>query len=146
VTPTPGVTIDYDQIYRDIKTKIVARFPKLKQGGFGYDPAFATDLASRLRELSGWKAAEVLQNYTHLSEVSHVFEALVKARRVTHGGHRVLRHHVENVTVRRDDAGRIRPVKPRKSGKRIDGVVAALMGIKMLAAQPLTSPVSLHFL
>lgn len=144
VTPTAGVTIDYDHIYRDITTKIVKRFPRLKIGGFGYDPAFATDLASRLQQLAGLKTAEVLQNYTHLSEVSHVFEALIKARRVTHGGQRVLRNHVENVAVRRDDAGRIRPVKPKKSAKRIDGVVASLIGLKTLAAQPIAAPVSFH--
>jgi phage terminase large subunit-like protein len=55
---------------------------------------------------------------------------------VTHGGHRVLRHHIENVAVKTDDARRIRPVRPKKPGKRIDGVVASIMGIKMLAAGP----------
>lgn len=144
VTLTPGVTIDYDRIYADITGKIARRFPKLRIGGFAYDPAFASDIAGRLRELAGYKAAEVLQNYSHLSEVCHLFEALIKARRVAHGGHRVLRNHVENVAVRRDDAGRIRPVKPKKAAKRIDGVVATVIGLKALAAQPLTAPVSLH--
>ena len=136
VTPTPGVTIDYDRIYRDITTKILPRFPRLKQGGVGYDPAFATDIASKLRDLAGFKAAEILQNYKYMSEACYVFEALIRARRVAHSGHRVLRNHIETVAVRKDDAGRIRPVKPKKAGKHIDGVVASLMGLHMLAAQP----------
>jgi phage terminase large subunit-like protein len=135
VTMTEGATIDYSLIYRDITERIVPKFPRLKQGVIGYDPAFATDIASSLRDRAGLQVAEVLQNYQHLSEACYVFEALVKAKRVTHGGHRVLRNHVENVAVKRDDARRIKPVKP-KNTKRIDGVVAALMGLKALATIP----------
>lgn len=134
VTATEGGVIDYTRIYEDITTRIVPRFPLLKQATLGYDPAFATDLATQLRDRAGLKVAEVLQNYQHLSEPSQVFEALVKAGRVAHGGHRVLRHHVENVAIKTDDARRIRPVRPKKSGKRIDGVVASIVALKMLAA------------
>ncbi len=134
VTATEGGVIDYSRIYTDITQKIVPRFPLLKQSTIGYDPAFATDLATQLRDRAGLKVAEVLQNYTHLSEPAQVFEALVKAHRVAHGGQRVLRHHVENVAVKTDDARRIRPVRPKKAGKRIDGVVASIMALKMLAA------------
>ena len=77
----------------------------------------------------------MLQNYKHLSEPSQVFEALVKSRRWIHDGHRVLRWNVENVAIKQDDAGRIRPVKPRKSAKKIDGVVAGLMGLSRLMGQ-----------
>lgn len=140
VTPTEGGVIDYTRIYDDIVARIVPRFPSLKQATLGYDPAFATDLSTQLRDRAGLKVAEVLQNYTHLSEASQVFEALVKAGRVAHGGHRILRHHVENVAIKTDAAGRIRPVRPKKSGKRIDGVVATLMGLKMLAAGPPPPP------
>jgi phage terminase large subunit-like protein len=134
VTPTEGDIIDYDRIYQDITTKIVPRFERLKQGGIGYDPAFATDIASSLRDKAGFKVEEILQNYKYMSEPCHVFEALVKSQRVTHAGHRVLRNHIENVAVKRDDAGRIRPVKPKRASKRIDGVVSSLMGLRMLAA------------
>jgi phage terminase large subunit-like protein len=135
VTATDGDIIDYDRILSDIRTKILVRFPRLKQGGIGYDPAFATDLATKLRDV-GVKVEEILQNYKYLSEPSHIFEALIKAQRVSHGGHRVLRNHIENVAIKDDDAGRIRPVKPRKGGKHIDGVVASLMSAKMLATVP----------
>jgi phage terminase large subunit-like protein len=138
VTPTPGGVIDYTRIYDDIRTKIAPRFPRLKQGGIGYDPAFATDLATKLRDLAGFPVLEVLQNYTHLSEPAQIVEALIKAHRITHGGHRTLRNHVENVAIKTDDAGRIRPVKPKKLAgkKRIDGVVALIMAVKQLATVP----------
>lgn len=141
VTPTEGAIIDYTRIYTDIKDKIMPRFPRLKEGGIGYDPAFATDLATKLRDLLGFKIAEVLQNYSHLSEPSQIFEALIKARRVVHGANKVLRNHIENVTIKTDDARRIRPVKPKAQAgkKRIDGVVASLMGLKQLAAVPDTT-------
>src|SRR5690606_35406194 len=136
VTATEGAIIDYSRIYADITQKILPRFPLLKQGVIGYDPAFATDIASNLRDKAGLNVEEALQNYSHLSEVSHIFEALVKARMVSHGGQRVLRNHVENAAIKSDDAGRIRPVRPKRAGKRIDGVVASLMGLKALAKVP----------
>jgi phage terminase large subunit-like protein len=132
VTATEGDVIDYTRIYQDITGKILARFPRLKSGTIGYDPAFATDIATKLRDLAGLSAVEVRQNYTDLSEPSQVFEALVRGRRAAHDGHRTLRSHIENVAVKRDDAGRIRPVKPKKASKRIDGVVASIMGTKMV--------------
>jgi phage terminase large subunit-like protein len=138
VTATEGTTIDYDRIIADITTRIVPRFPRLRSSTIGYDPAFASDLATALNKFAGrtdW-CQEVLQNYKYMSEVCFMFEALVKAGRVSHGGNRILRNHVEAVAIKRDDAGRIRPTKPRNSKKHIDGVVATLMGIRSLAAIP----------
>lgn len=130
VTPTEGDVIDYSRIYADIVDVIVPRFPKLKTGTIGYDPAFATDLATNLRDRAGLNVVETLQNYKMLSEPAQIVEALIKGRRVRHDGHRVLRWNFENVAVKTDDAGRIRPVKPRNPAKRIDGAVALIMGEK----------------
>lgn len=135
VRVTEGVSIDYTRIVRDITTEIVPRFPRLREAVIGYDPAFASDTVSDLRKFAGrdeW-CVEVLQNYQHMSEPCYTFEALVKAGRVLHGGHRALRNHIANVEVKQDDALRIRPVKPKRRSKHIDGVVASLMGLKMLA-------------
>lgn len=132
VTATEGDIIDYSQIYHDITTKILPRYPKLKQGTIGYDPAFATDIATKLRDVAGLKVIEVLQNYKMLSEPSQVVEALIKGKRVCHDGHRVLRWNWENASVKMDDAGRIRPVKPKNASKRMDGAIAMIMGQKAL--------------
>lgn len=136
VTVTEGDVIDYERIYTDITTKILPRFPLLKQGAIGYDPAFATDLATKLRDVAGLQTIEILQNYKMLSEPSQIIEALLKGKRVHQDGHRVLRWNWENIAVRTDDAGRIRPVKPKRSSKRIDGAVAMIMGNHALSLQP----------
>lgn len=108
------------------------RFPRLKGAEYAYDPAFATEIALALRDRHGLTTVEVLQNYKHLSEACQVFEALVKAKRIIHGGHRLLRWNLENVAIKHDDAGRIRPVKPKQATKRIDGIVATIMVISRL--------------
>src|SRR5262249_49893426 len=126
--------IDSDAIVQHV-LGMTQRFKLLKQGEIGYDPAFATEVAIRLAG-KGLNTVEVRQNYTMLSEACQVFEALVKAKRVLHGGHRLLRWNVENVAVKTDDAGRIRPVKPRKAAKRIDGVVATIIALSRLMVMP----------
>jgi phage terminase large subunit-like protein len=145
VRATEGNVIDYDRIFRDITTEIVPRFPRLRGAEIGYDPAFATDIAMKLQG-AGFRMVEVLQNYKHLSEASHLLEALVKGKRVTHDGHRVLRWNVENCTVKTDDAGRIRPVKPRRATRRIDGVVATIMGVSRLMVETIDPEPSISFL
>lgn len=123
---TEGNVIDYDVILSDIRDRITPRFPSLKGAQIGYDPAFATDLALKL-QASGYTPVEILQNYKHMSEPAMIMESLIRAQRVHHDGNRLLRWNWENVAVKTDDAGRIRPVKPKKAAKRIDGVVASLM-------------------
>lgn len=134
---TEGGSIDYDRVLRDIVEEIIPRFPRLKEGRIGYDPAFATDIATKLRDRHGLLTVETLQNYKHLSEPAMVFEALVKTKRVRHSGHRILRNHVENVSIKSDDAGRIRPVKPKRQTKRIDGVAASLMAVAQYILNPI---------
>ena len=132
---TDGTVIDADAIVTYCSADLPSRFPSVKEAQFGYDPAFATEIGRELTRM-GFTAVEVLQNYKHLSEACQVFEALVKAKRVLHGGHRLLRWNVENIAIKRDDAGRIRPVKPKRAAKRIDGVVAAIIGLSRLMDMP----------
>lgn len=131
---TEGNIVDYSAVLDDITGPIARRFPRLKGAQIGYDPAFATDIALRLND-RGYTAVEILQNYQHLSEPAHIVEALLKARRLNHDGNPLLRWNAENVAIKRDDAGRIRPVKPRNQAKRIDGIVAAAMAVSRLTLQ-----------
>lgn len=139
---TNGAVIDSDAIvnYFAPDGDLVTRFPLLRQAQFGYDPAFATEIALDLRDVHGYQVVEVLQGYKYLSEACQVFEALVKSGRVIHGGHRLLRWNLENVAVKTDDSGRIRPVKPRKATKRIDGIVATLIALSRLMLTPEMKP------
>lgn len=138
LTAVEGAIVTSEPIVRAIVGRLggqpglVDRFPLLKEAQFGYDPAFATEVAARLRDDHQLTVIEVLQNYKHLSEACQVFEALVKAKRIVHGGNRLLRWNLENVAIKRDDAGRIRPVKPKKATKRIDGIVALIIALSRL--------------
>lgn len=135
---TDGAVIDADAIATYITRDLSQRFPLMKQSQLGYDPAFATELSIRL-SAEGYQPVEVRQNYS-LSEACQVFEALVKAKRVVHNGHPLMRWCVENVAVKTDDAGRIRMVKPKKAAKRIDGVVATVIALSRLMAAPPPEP------
>lgn len=131
---SPGATISADQVFRDITTKIAPQFPRLRT--IGFDPAFAQDIAQRLS--AGFSVVEVPQTWNFMTAPCYMLEGLLKARRVQHAGHPILRWNVANVEVKRDEAGRLRPVKPRVTGshrKRIDGVVATLMGLNLLSRQ-----------
>jgi phage terminase large subunit-like protein len=142
---TEGDVIDYEAILKEITGPLTARFPRLRGAEIGFDPAFATDLAIRLAG-KGYQTVEILQNYKHMSEPAHILEALIKGGRVNHDGHRILRWNIENVAVKRDDAGRIRPVKPKRTAKRIDGVVAAIMGTSRLVLQPAAASPQIHIM
>lgn len=142
---TEGNVIDYDVILNDIKGPITKRFPRLRGSQIGYDPAFATDIALKLGA-SGYVPVEVLQNYKHLSEPSLILEAFIKGKRVKHDGHKLLRWNFENVAIRSDDAGRIRPVKPKHAAKRIDGVVGSIMGLSRAMLEPAYREPSITFL
>lgn len=146
VTATEGDIIDYNRIYQDITTKIVPKYPKLKQATIGFDPAFATDLATKLRDTGGLQTVEILQNYKMLSEPSQVVEALIKGKRFAFDGHRTYRWNWENVAVKTDDAGRIRPVKPKRASKRIDGAVATIMADKVMSLQPAAREPQMFFI
>jgi phage terminase large subunit-like protein len=131
---SPGATISADQVYRDITATIAPQFPRLRT--IGYDPAFAPDVAQRLS--ARFTTLEIPQNFNYMTAPCYTLEGLLKAKRVAHGGHPILRWNVSNVEVKRDEAGRLRPVKPRVVGqhrKRIDGVVALLMGLAVLSRQ-----------
>lgn len=137
VTVTEGAVIDFDRILDDVTRKVIPRFG-LKGARCGFDPAFASDLAPRLQK-AGLQMVETLQNYKALNTPAQAFYALLKAGRVRHGCAHLshpLRWCAENVAVKTDDAGRIRPVKPKNRNKRIDGIVAALMGLDQILREP----------
>jgi len=135
VTATEGNMIDYDRVFKDI-VAICAPYPRLQGSLIGYDPAFASDIATRLRDKAGYPIVELRQNFVTLSESSQLFESLVHAGRVRHDGHRCLRWNVENAMVKRTDDGLIRPVKPRQQSKRVDGLLATVFALRCALTMP----------
>jgi phage terminase large subunit-like protein len=137
VRATPGALINEDRILRDIKREIIPRFG-LNRRRCGYDPAFLSSTTIDELGKAGLQMVETPQNYQHMNAAAQAFYGLVKARWIRHGCARMshpLRQHAENVSIKQDDAGRIRLVKP-KNRKRIDGIVASVMGLDQLLREP----------
>lgn len=63
-----------------------------------------------------------------MSPPSKEFMKLALEGKLAHGGHPVLAWMVDNIHVRRDPAGNIKPDK-QKSTEKIDGVVATIMAL-----------------
>jgi phage terminase large subunit-like protein len=71
-----------------------------------------------------------------MSAPTKELERLVLDLRLDHGGHPVLRWCAGNVAIDTDPAGNIKPAKD-KSTERIDGIVAAIMGLGVaLSVEP----------
>jgi phage terminase large subunit-like protein len=128
---TPGELVDYDFIKRELR--------ELREAGVGireiaYDQAGATATANDLRK-DGFTMVEFGQGFKSMSEPAKNFEALIVARRVLTGGNPVLTWCVSNAVAKMDEAGNIKPDKKR-SAEKIDGVVAAIMALGRLDAEP----------
>ena len=95
-----------------------------------FDPWQATQLAQQLTE-DGFQMVEVAQTYRYLSEPTKELQSSIVHGNVRHGGHPVLRWMADCMTVRSDINGNVRPVKPDrlKNSKRIDGIVALILGL-----------------
>ena len=68
------------------------------------------------------------QGFKDMSPASKELMKLALEGKLTHGGHPVLAWMVDNIHVRTDPAGNIKPDK-QKSTEKIDGVVATIMAL-----------------
>jgi phage terminase large subunit-like protein len=134
---TPGNVVGYDLILEQIVEEIAPRFG-LKAGEIGFDPYNATQLAGQLAA-AGLRTVMVDQTVRNISEPAKLLEALVVDRRFSTDGNPVLKWCASNVAVREDKKGNIFPFKPSKR-KRIDGIVATIIGLSRLIVIPETKP------
>ncbi len=79
-------------------------------------------------ETMGFTVAAFGQGFKDMSPPSKEIFKLVLEERVAHGGHPVLRWNFDNIFIRTDSAGNIKPDK-EKSTERIDGAVATIMAL-----------------
>lgn len=126
---TPGNVIDYAYIRQRIND--LAEEYAIRE--IAYDPWNATQLSLQLQE-DGLTMVEMRQGFASLSGPAKELLRLVLAGRIGHGGNAVLRWMADNVTVRQDPAGNIKPDKSR-STNRIDGIVASVMAIGRLSLE-----------
>ena len=126
LTLTAGNVVDYTAV--EEKLRELRDQYDLREVAF--DPWSANQLAQRLMA-EGFLMVEFRQTLANFSEPSKAFERLVLERKLRHDGNKLLRWMVDCCKVYADANGNIRPVKPdrRKDSRRIDGVVASIMGL-----------------
>lgn len=133
----PGAVISIDRIRARVND-IAARF---HVRSVGVDKWQAVQLMDQLQNQDGLQVAEVRQHAVSLSAPSKELERLIGSRLLCHYGNPVLRWMAGNVAIGRDPNENIKPDK-RKSGDKIDGIVAAIMGLKesmLNSNEPVTS-------
>ena len=68
------------------------------------------------------------QGFKDMSPPTKELMKLVLERKIAHGGHPVLRWMADNIYIKKDPAGNIKPDK-EKSSEKIDGIVATVMAL-----------------
>ena len=120
---TPGNVIDYQ--YIEDKIESLAKTYQIRE--MAYDPWNATMLTQRLQD-KGMVMVEVRQGFGSLSAPTKQLEALILSKKISHGANPVLRWMADNVMVKQDAAGNLKPDK-EKSKEKIDGIVALVMAV-----------------
>ena len=123
VQATPGDVIDY----RYIRKKINELGEQYSIQEIAFDRWGATEIIQDLED-DGFPVIPFGQGFQSMSAPSKELEKLVLACRIRHGGHPILRWMMDNVMVKQDPAGNIKPDRA-KSKEKIDGVVAMIMGL-----------------
>lgn len=113
---------------------------------YGFIEKFIEDLSEiyYIKEIAydRWNATQMVQNlegmgltmvpfgqgYKDMSPPSKELYKLMMEGKIQHGGHPVLKWMGQNVVMRQDPAGNIKPDK-EKSVEKIDGIVALIMGL-----------------
>ena len=124
ITLTPGNVIDYERVRSKINNEIAPMF-RIRE--IAMDPWNAQQLANSLHS-DGHDVVMFRQGFASMSSPSKEFEKLVIGGQLFHGNNSILRWMASNVAVEIDAAGNIKPSK-KKSTERIDGIVAAIMGL-----------------
>lgn len=138
ITTTPGNTIDYGWVRREINE--LGRRHHIVQ--IAMDRWNAEQLAQQLQSEDGLPVTYFPQTISNFTGPAKEFEKLVLSGELRHGGNPVLRWMADNVSVYRDANENIRPDKAHSS-ERIDGIVAAIMGIGSMMLTPATASGSL---
>lgn len=123
LTVTDGNVVDYEYVKRDIFEDAGL----YRVDTIAIDQFLAAQIAIQLNA-EGLNAVLVRQGFLSLSGPSKELETSLLGRMLDHGGHPVLTWCARNVATERDAMENIKPSK-KKSTERIDGIVAAVMGL-----------------
>jgi phage terminase large subunit-like protein len=123
IKATPGNVIDFATIREDIK-KLAQDFD-IKETA--YDRWNATQLVTELQD-EGLTLFPMGQGFASMAAPTGELMRLTLARKLRHGGNPVLRWMANNMVVKQDPAGNLKPDKG-KSREKIDGMVALVMAL-----------------
>lgn len=130
VTVTPGNVVDYSAV----KAHILECCETYNVVQVGYDPWNATQIAIELTA-EGLNLTPLRQGFATMSEPTKTFERLVLAKEIRHDSP-VLDWQAQNLCVKSDDNGNIRPVKPANDEPaRIDTLLCCIMATKLLSLE-----------
>jgi len=129
LTLTDGNVIDYEVIRA--KVNELRQLHDIRE--IAIDRWNATGLSTQLQG-DGFEVTAFGQGYMSMSGPTKMFERLVIAGKIRHGDNPILSWMAGNAAVQRDAADNLKPAK-HKSGDRIDGIVAAVMGLGLAQAQ-----------
>ena len=135
ITITRGRVLDETRIKNDIGDI----FREFKVGVYGYDPLFATNIATKLQADGhlGFEYIEFKQSLFHFTKPTIRVDKLIEERRFRHNGNPCLTWQFLHARLyRRDDY--IKPVKPESPNmfRSVDGVQSAIMGVSGLDKLP----------
>lgn len=121
---TPGDAVDYGFI----KAQVLADAEKFNLVDMNIDRLFqGAQVAMDLQE-EGIQVAAMGQGFFSMAAPMKEFERKLLLRKIHHGGNPVLRWMADNVAVKQDPAGNLKPDKAKSQGK-IDGIVALVMAL-----------------
>ena len=123
IMTTEGNVVHYGFIEKFIE-RLGERF-NIKE--IAFDRWGATQMVQNLEEL-GFTVVPFGQGFKDMSPATNELMRLTLSEALAHGGHPVLRWMMDNIYVRTDPAGNIKPDK-EKSTEKIDGAIATIMAL-----------------
>jgi len=133
ITATPGAVIDYEWILHQIDED--AKVYDIRE--IAFDRWGATKIQTALMEKGGddW-LVQFGQGFASMAPPMKELERLILEHKLSHGNHPVSNWMANNLVVRMDPAGNLKPDK-EKSIEKIDGIVAMVMALdRALRHQP----------
>jgi phage terminase large subunit-like protein len=125
IETTPGNVIDERYIVQRIEQIVDEEEYLIRE--VAYD-RFGASLIAKDIEALGIKVIPFGQGFVSMSPPTKELMNLTLMQRLRHGGNKVLRWMANNMVVREDAAGNIKPDKS-KSREKIDGMVALIQGL-----------------
>jgi phage terminase large subunit-like protein len=123
IKTTDGAVIDYNYIQEEIES--LRELYRIKEIAFD---RWGAHLIRQNLENARFKMVDFGQGYASMSPASKELMRLILEERIAHGGNKILRWNFDNIVVKQDEVGNIKPNK-QKAIERIDGAIALIMSL-----------------